>query len=323
MEHGPVAGMFSPMVVMGLVVILALVGIVALSMFFFRRAVPIARLRLADCCTPVAEAPRVQLPVAESAATVAADTAIEQDAYLILPDISGYTRFVNLSRFSFAHAQHVISELLDAIIAASSPFLRPAKLEGDAVFLCGQASADGLSEKTLSRVIELQFDAFYARRARLESNNSCPCTACRHLAELELKVVAHRGPVLLYRLHGFEELGGLPVIVAHRLLKNSLPLRRYVLMTEDAFAGVPPCFDVSPQRHVERYDDLGEVVLARSSPMSCRCRIARCPWPRAPRTRAGCAPRHWTWRTSSPATAMPSALGSRADGAEAKALLGI
>ena len=57
--------------------------------------------------------------------------------YLVIPDISGYTEFLHLSRFSLAHAQYLVSELLESIIAHAEPLLRTAKIEGDAVFLYG------------------------------------------------------------------------------------------------------------------------------------------------------------------------------------------
>ena len=40
---------------------------------------------------------------------------------LVLADISGYTRFVRLHRLSQAHAESIICELLDALIAQTEP----------------------------------------------------------------------------------------------------------------------------------------------------------------------------------------------------------
>lgn len=53
----------------------------------------------------------------------------ERETYLVIPDISGYTRFLSLNRFSLSHAQHVISQLLSAVIESVSPQLAPAKLK--------------------------------------------------------------------------------------------------------------------------------------------------------------------------------------------------
>jgi D-serine deaminase-like pyridoxal phosphate-dependent protein len=62
---------------------------------------------------------------------VAAETV---DALLVIADIGGYTRFMNLHRTSLAHAQENTLRLLDAIIDAA-PDLELSELEGDAAFL--------------------------------------------------------------------------------------------------------------------------------------------------------------------------------------------
>ena len=56
------------------------------------------------------------------------------NALLVIADIGGYTRFMNLHRTSLAHAQENTSRLLDAIIDAA-PGLELSGLEGDAAFL--------------------------------------------------------------------------------------------------------------------------------------------------------------------------------------------
>ncbi len=40
----------------------------------------------------------------------------QQQAFLILADISGYTKFIKLHRLSLIHAEQVISELLDSVL---------------------------------------------------------------------------------------------------------------------------------------------------------------------------------------------------------------
>jgi hypothetical protein len=53
---------------------------------------------------------------------------------LLIADIGGYTRFMNLHRTSLAHAQEVVAQLLEAVIDATRGQLKLAKLEGDAAF---------------------------------------------------------------------------------------------------------------------------------------------------------------------------------------------
>ena len=87
-----------------------------------------------------------------------------------------------------------------------------------------------------------------------------PCVACSHVDQLDLKTVMHSGRLLLYDLRGQQELSGLSVIVAHRLLKNSLGLPRYLLITEVAHEQIALSLEASPTRHVELYEGIGEVA---------------------------------------------------------------
>ncbi|MBF0334849.1 MAG: DUF2652 domain-containing protein [Alphaproteobacteria bacterium] len=181
----------------------------------------------------------------------------EYGAYLVLTDISGYTPFVKAHAEVIRHAQYAISELLGAVLAVAEPPLVPAKLEGDAVFFQAPdgGPADGLA---VGRSLTRFFDAFYARRDAMVSANSCHCQACAGLGAMELKTIAHRGPIHSYRLGGFDELAGFDIIVAHRLLKNGVGGRRYLLVTEAAWPGLGLSADRA-RPHREDYADVGPV----------------------------------------------------------------
>lgn len=183
-----------------------------------------------------------------------------RDTALVMPDISGYTRFLHLSRFAEAHAQHIVSELLQAIIAGAAPTLTTAKVEGDAVLL--YAPLDGPHARTPDQIadaVDALLRAFYRRLDELARSNLCHCDCCRHLGDLDLKAVVHRGPVTAYRLDRFTELSGMPVIVTHRLLKNSVQTPRYVLVTEAA-STLAPRFAANGRTTVETCRDVGEVT---------------------------------------------------------------
>jgi hypothetical protein len=176
-----------------------------------------------------------------------------------MPDISGYTRFLQLSRFAEAHAQHIVTELLQAMIAAAAPTLKASKVEGDAVLL--YAPLEGPHARTPEQVadaLETLIRAFYVRLDELDRSNLCNCACCRHLDKLDLKAVVHRGPVTAYRLDRFTELSGMPVILTHRLLKNSAQSPRYLLVSEPAGA-LAPRFAGAGAPTVEHCQGLGAV----------------------------------------------------------------
>jgi hypothetical protein len=78
--------------------------------------------------------------------------------------------------------------------------------------------------------------AFHETRQRI-ANNLCPCEGCAQTAELTLKCVAHVGEVSERTFRDRKTLAGVPVILVHRLLKNSVPVREYALLSEDLHAG--------------------------------------------------------------------------------------
>ncbi|MEE8396560.1 MAG: hypothetical protein V3S29_10935 [bacterium] len=42
-----------------------------------------------------------------------------QYAFIVLADISGYTKFVKMHRFSLIHAEQIISDLLETVVQQS------------------------------------------------------------------------------------------------------------------------------------------------------------------------------------------------------------
>ena len=148
-------------------------------------------------------------------------------AVLLIADIGGYTRFMQVHRRNLAHAQEIISALLEAVIGAAGRF-RLAKLEGDAAFMWQPAGAAcGNSIADMRR-------AFLKQKGALVGERLCTCESCMQIENLRLKFVVHEGEVVRQKVAGSEELAGVDVIVVHRMLKNDVPLRDYVLATDAA-----------------------------------------------------------------------------------------
>lgn len=185
----------------------------------------------------------------------------ERDRVLVLADISGYTRFMTMSRFSLAHAQYVISQLLNGVIVGMKPTVVPAKIEGDAVLgFVPSADAEGPTPAELGDAVVAIAAEFYARREELHHSNVCACNACQAIKSLELKVFVHRGPVLLYELQDFMELSGGAVITIHRLLKNAISKPRYIFVSREAGSKVNLSKSGEGYLHREDYDDVGAVA---------------------------------------------------------------
>jgi len=194
---------------------------------------------------------------------LAASVTEESDTFVVIPDISGYTRYMSLNRFSVGHAQYVISQLLNAMIDAVRPVLNPTHIEGDAIIFYAVSSANGsttgVSGDRVSLVVVDLLNAFYAERLKLQDDNACPCHACQHIDNLNLKVIVHYGPLLHSKLKTFENLSGMAVIAGKRLLKNSLAMDRYVLVTDAAARVINLPLPVIVDEHREIYDDIGSI----------------------------------------------------------------
>ena len=158
-------------------------------------------------------------------------------ALLLIADIGGYTRFMKLTRLSQAHAQENTDRLLEALVEAA-PRLELVNLEGDAAFLSVYEPRDDEVAPALAGVAAAMHRSFHERRQRLEQNY-CPCDACAQLSDLTVKFVAHVGDVVKQAVASRTTLAGLDVILVHRMLKNSVPIPEYVLMTDAVLGRLP------------------------------------------------------------------------------------
>lgn len=181
---------------------------------------------------------------------------------LVLVDISGYTQFVRFHNMALLHAEQIITELLEAVITAADHPLKLAKMEGDAAFLYAISQGDdAATARDVARQLEGLFEGFHARAETLAAQPLCPCDACDQIRLLRIKVIAHFGEVAFKRIRQFEELGGEPVVILHRLLKNSVPAKSYVLMTDTFYRLLGESGGTPDETRVERYDDVGDIAI--------------------------------------------------------------
>ncbi len=182
---------------------------------------------------------------------------------LLIADISGYTKFLRLHRLSTSHAQQVITELLESVIDASIPPLKVCEVEGDAVFFYAMDIENVLAQSQLAEAVSVQlialFRAFYQKIVDLSSRNLCFCDACRNVLTLKMKLIMHIGEVSIQRVKTFEKLFGTDVILAHRLLKNTVPSKEYVLMTAETYSSVGEFHQLKPDTRRENCEGIGNV----------------------------------------------------------------
>lgn len=158
-------------------------------------------------------------------------------ALLVIADIGGYTAFMKAHKTSLAHAQDVVARLLEAVIDAA-PNLTLLEIEGDAAFFYAWPAdgKDAASAQMVPDQIVAMHRAFHTVRQNIETLNTCACEGCQGARQLNVKFVAHLGEVAIQRVKHVSKLAGLSVILVHRMLKNTVPLQEYMLLSEPLFS---------------------------------------------------------------------------------------
>jgi len=152
----------------------------------------------------------------------------ETNTTILIPDISGFTEFMTSTELS--HGSHVINMLIQAMLKAVDDEYEISEIEGDAIILIKKGPAPSLKE-ILDSCLRI-FNAFHYQRKWMQMHAICPCAACLCVDKLSLKFIVHRGPLTEIKVGRFVKQSGTEMIVAHRLLKNSIGKNEYLLVTD-------------------------------------------------------------------------------------------
>lgn len=147
---------------------------------------------------------------------------------LFIPDITGFTRFVNQTEV--AHSQHIISELLELIVDSNQIGMAVSEIEGDAVLFYKHNEVPLL--KDILEQVRKTFLDFHNHLRSYESKRICPCGACTAAINLSLKFIVHRGEIGFTTVKNRKKPFGSDLILVHRLLKNNVGDREYLLLSE-------------------------------------------------------------------------------------------
>ena len=147
---------------------------------------------------------------------------------IFIPDISGFTRFVNQTEIE--HSRYIIEELLETIINSNQLGLEISEIEGDAILFYKFGEPPDVQQ--LVQQVEKMFREFHKQIRNYEFRRLCQCSACINAIDLSLKVVIHYGEFSSYKVKEFSKLLGKDIIVAHQLLKNDIDTHEYMLVTD-------------------------------------------------------------------------------------------
>jgi class 3 adenylate cyclase len=173
---------------------------------------------------------------------------------LVLADISGYTTFMAATELE--HSETLVRRMLNTIVASLKGRLEMVQLEGDGVFFVGE----GVPPK-LIQWLEGSYLTFHRRMRTFLERRQCSCDACARAPELTLKLIAHYGRYSGQRIGETGQVHGVDVIVPHRLAKNSVPSREYILATRDLLQRLPDAERASFVPHTEDAAGFGQISL--------------------------------------------------------------
>ena len=155
---------------------------------------------------------------------------------LFIPDISGFTRFINQTEIE--HSRLIIQELLELLINANETGLEISEIEGDAILFYRYGAPP--DPEVLYRQVEKMFCEFHRNLKVYEQTRYCQCAACQSASGLTLKVITHFGEFTGYTVKNFNKLIGKDIIVAHQLLKNDIEQHEYWLITDNLVNAIQP-----------------------------------------------------------------------------------
>jgi Protein of unknown function (DUF2652) len=153
---------------------------------------------------------------------------ISKPALLFVPDISGFTQFVQATEIE--HSHHIIEELLEKLIEANNIGLQVSEVEGDAILFYRFDNPPTAEEFFLQ--VRKMFLNFHGHLQLYETQRICRCGACMSAPQLTLKIVAHYGNITQSHIKEHVKLFGQDIITVHRLLKNDISHHEYALFTQ-------------------------------------------------------------------------------------------
>ena len=152
-----------------------------------------------------------------------------QPALIFIPDISGFTKFVNETGLQVS--RNLIADLLEIIIEGNILDMTMTEILGDAVLFYRLGEPPTVQE-VVNQCKQIFLD-FQNYLKIVERDTGSELGASLSDSNLTLKFVVHYGLLSITNIRDHIKLMGKDMIIAHRLLKNNIVGDEYVLLSED------------------------------------------------------------------------------------------
>ncbi len=185
---------------------------------------------------------------------------MENQALIFIPDISGFTKFV--TKCEINHTDHIISNLINIILDSNPLELKVSEIEGDAVLFYSKGAPP--TKEEIIQQSKRMFIDFHTNLKAMERNFFCKCGSCTTASNLTLKIIVHYGVCKEVPIHNSTKLIGSDVIIAHKLLKNNIPEREYILLSEKYLKSQQSKLIIEEdwvdiKSNIENFENFGEI----------------------------------------------------------------
>jgi len=186
-----------------------------------------------------------------------ATQAAADEVLFFIPDLGGFTKFI--AETEIQHSQHIIKELLEILVDANVLGMKVSEFEGDAVLFYRNGAPPSL-EQLVQQARKMYLD-FHTRLKKFEYARICQCGACAGASGISLKMVAHFGSAGTMQVKNHLKFIGKDIIIAHRLLKNSVSVPEYLLVTQSTLSRIDGADGqlVYFANGADAYDSLGTI----------------------------------------------------------------
>jgi len=174
---------------------------------------------------------------------------VDGNGLILIADISGFTKFVQET--DALVGSKITQMLLSSIVDSNILNLKVNEIEGDAIFFYKYGNLPSIC--SILKQYEVMLGNFNNKLHKIR-------TQFKTQLDLSLKVIVHVGKMTQFSIGKFNKLYGTSVIEAHRLLKNPIPSKSYVLLTDELIKTVihhtndDDCVQTNAKMLSEKYD---------------------------------------------------------------------
>jgi hypothetical protein len=182
-------------------------------------------------------------------------------ALICIPDITGFTRFMAETDLEFS--RKIIPPLMRSLVASNTLSLSVGEIEGDAILF--YRFGDLPSLKAIAEQCKKFHYDFSQQLESLKKNFPEDFEKYISSSKLSLKIIVHAAEMTSTHIEGMIKLIGEDVVVAHKLLKNSVSDAEYIMLSEKLLSNYTPsqvgdAFDWAELKSGEdEYDFIGRI----------------------------------------------------------------